>query len=95
MMPNYTDTTKTIDFVEVTIGLRVMTNDWDWGTVESRTCDYSDAPHGEGRTCEHWDGWFNVRLDSGGTTLQDGTRMLVNPQRYYPTAPVDPKNEGR
>ena len=69
---------KTFDGVEITPGLRVLTNDWVWGTVlpEQFETDYSTGPNGK-----YFDGWFRVALDTNpGDTrggLYNGERMTT------------------
>lgn len=76
-MANWTDTSKTNDGVEVTIGLRVHDYDWKWGVVESPACacSYTASDHGTTSLCDNWDGWWNVRRDDGTRSLMDGTRL--------------------
>lgn len=62
----------TSDGVEITPGLRVMTIDVKWGTVEPEqfTRERSTDPGGE-----YFDGWFDVLYEDGTKTLMNGERM--------------------
>ncbi len=44
------------------IGDRVVTNNLDWGVIESHDGNFPDP-------------WFRVRLDKGGLELQNACRM--------------------
>lgn len=58
------------------IGDRVVTNNLEWGTIESRDVPVSDPVP-----------WFKVRLDNGGIELQDASRMA----RRHPFGDSDPR----
>jgi hypothetical protein len=74
--------------VEITPGLRVMTNDWRWGTVEASQFTDGGLTYPGG---EYFDGWFYVIYDG-----QDGRGSRFNGERMttYPPigAPDDPKS---
>ena len=80
---------ETDDGVEITPGLRVFTNDWEWGTVlpEQFTRGGSCDPGGK-----YFDGWFRVALDTNpGDTrggLYNGERMSASgpPEKPDPIA---------
>jgi len=58
-------------------GLKVWTNDLDLGTVDLAVSGV-DRPH--------WDGWFRLVMDGGGTSLANGERMAVlHPFTRMPT----------
>lgn len=64
--------------VEITPGLRVFTNDWEWGTVLEENWKYQGPTDPGG---EHFDGWFRVRLDlqgDEGYRLYNGERMTTS-----------------
>ena len=65
----------TCDNVEIVPGLRVFTNDCEWGTIsdrESRSYGEGDVPLKDRAT---FDGWFTVCMDSGWQRLYNGDRM--------------------
>lgn len=61
----------TSDKVEISVGLRVFTNDWSWGTVIEAPSEYDN------------DGWWKVKIDddaeycAGQTKSYNGERMAV------------------
>ena len=57
------------------IGDRVVTNNLEWGVIESLNTNVSDPVP-----------WFRVRLDNGGIELQDASRM----SRVHPFGDPDP-----
>lgn len=65
-MPNYTSNN-----VEISIGLRVFTNDWSWGTVVKEPSGWDT------------DGWWSVKIDddaeycAGQTKTYDGQRLTT------------------
>ena len=71
------DNHHTYDGVEITANLRVFTNDWKWGNVRLEQFEPKEMNRqsGSGINGEHFDGWYKVTLDSGGTTIYNGTRM--------------------
>lgn len=71
-----TKTYRTDNGVEITPDLRVFTNDWEWGTVtaEQFTSGGMCDPGGE-----YFNGWFDVRLDSGRVKIYNGERMTTRP----------------
>ena len=69
-----TDSHKTDNGVSITPGLRVFTNDWEWGTVEPGQCTSGAVSDPGG---EWFNGWFRVALDSGSTKIYNGERMTT------------------
>lgn len=65
------------------IGDRVVTNNLEWGVIESIN-DSLACPAGVASRIEST--WFNVRLDSGRIELQDASRM----SRIHPFGDKDP-----
>jgi hypothetical protein len=55
--------------VEITDGLRVWTNDAEWGTVDYAGTSLLDS--------EYFEGWFRVTLDSGRSATYNGERMTT------------------
>lgn len=61
-----TDTSKTSNGVTITIGLRVFTNDWLWGTVVEAPAEWDER------------GWWTVELDNHGRRkTYNGDRMTT------------------
>jgi len=58
------------------IGDRVVTNNLEWGIIESQ-CDWMDRSGIP---------WFNVRLDNGRREMQDASRM----SKRHPFGDADP-----
>lgn len=61
---------RTYDGVPVTVGLRVFTNDWEWGTVVE-----TEASRMYPR--EDPDAWHKVKLDSGRTNIYNRDRLTT------------------
>lgn len=55
---------------------RVVTNNLEWGVIESLNTNVSDPVP-----------WFNVRLDNGRLEMQDASRM----SRVHPFGDADPR----
>jgi hypothetical protein len=76
---------RTSDGVPITPGLRVLTNELQWGTV-------AKAQFSNGNQCApggaYFNGWFEVIYDDGTFVLQDGGRITTTPPAG---APADPK----
>lgn len=72
--------------VEITPGLRVMTNDWKWGTVEPKQFTNGGMTYPGG---ELFDGWFFVIYDGDERGSRfNGERLTT---RAPMGAPKDPK----
>jgi hypothetical protein len=70
---------KTADGVLITPGLRVFTNDWEWGTVTERQFERGGMSDPGG---EYFDGWFEVQLDGRtGYKIYNGERMTTREPR--------------
>lgn len=72
----------TSDKVEISVGLRVFTNDWSWGTVIEAPSEYND-------------GWWKVKIDddasycAGQTKSYNGERLTCqNPSGERDPHPV-------
>ncbi|MGW6600582.1 hypothetical protein [Streptomyces sp. NPDC055036] len=65
---------KTSDGVEIVAGLRVFTIDWEWGTVASAQFERGGLGDPGGA---YFDGWFEVELDAGYTTIFNGERLAT------------------
>jgi hypothetical protein len=65
-------TDLTVDRVPITPGLRVFTNDCEWGTVEPGQFTRGGLSDPGG---ELFDGWYSVSLPNGGTRRYDGERL--------------------
>jgi hypothetical protein len=59
-----------------TVGLRVFTNDWEWGTIEKvgSSLAYDGTPKVCGTYCQSW---HEVRLDSGRYTSYNCDRLTT------------------
>ena len=71
---------KIVGGKEVQIGMRVFTNDWQWGTILDTPNNVVSLgmPHEplneNADTCQ---AWFDVELDSGTRRAYDCTRMAT------------------
>lgn len=65
---------KTSDGVEITPGLRVFTNDWEWGTVDAKPFERGGLSD---PGSPYFQGWFDVVMDNGRRSLYDGSRMTT------------------
>lgn len=81
---------RTSDGVVITVGLKVIDYDRQSGTVVSdrdntpyRCCDNTDHVRkndlsADRNTCEKYcnhDHWFDIKRDSGGTSMMNGSRL--------------------
>lgn len=70
------ETYYTSDGVEITPGLKVMTNEAKWGVIDPEQ-------FGTGRSTkvggEFFDGWFDVLYENGDKVPMNGERLRTTP----------------
>lgn len=82
---------RTDNGVEITPGLRVLTNDWEWGTVDPAQFESGGSMDPAG---EFFDGWFDVTYGDdapeefrGRTKSYNGERMTTSQMHKKDPAP--------
>ncbi|MBQ6358489.1 MAG: hypothetical protein IJI97_05970 [Clostridia bacterium] len=70
------ETYYTSDGVEITPGLKVMTNEVKWGIIDPAQFTSGRSTHPGG---EYFNGWFDVLYEDGSRVLMNGERLRTTP----------------